>query len=103
MFSVTQGQIDRFNEDGVLIVDGLIGDETVDKLRACYERLFRGDYETGVTPDEVNWREGTGELSLTRRICNGWKAEHDFCARPSPSAWGPWSLPDYFTAGSRMA
>ena len=77
MFSIAQGQIDQFNEDGVLIVDGLIGDETVDKLRACYERLFRGDYETGVTPDEVNWREGTGEPSLTRQICNGWKADRD--------------------------
>ncbi len=77
MFSVTQGQIDRFNEDGVLIVDRLIDDETVETLRASYERLFRGEYETGVTPDEVNWQEGTGDPSLTRQICNGWKADRD--------------------------
>ncbi len=77
MFSVTQDQIDRFNEDGVLIVDRLIDDETVETLRACYERLFRGEFETGVTPDEVNWQEGTGDPSLTRQICNGWKADRD--------------------------
>ncbi len=77
MFSVTQDQIDRFNEDGVLIVDRLIDDETVETLRACYDRLFRGEFETGVTPDEVNWQEGTGDPSLTRQICNGWKADRD--------------------------
>jgi len=77
MFSVTQDQIDRFNEDGVLIVDRLIDDETVETLRACYDRLFRGEFETGVTPDEVNWQEGTGDPSLTRQICNGRKADRD--------------------------
>ena len=51
MFSVTPDQIDRFNEDGVLIVDRLIDDETVETLRACYDRLFRGEFETG-TPTE---------------------------------------------------
>jgi ectoine hydroxylase-related dioxygenase (phytanoyl-CoA dioxygenase family) len=77
MFSVTQDQIDRFNEDGVLIVDRLIDDDTVERLRTCYQRLFRGEFETGITPDEVNWQEATGDPSLTRQICNGWKADRD--------------------------
>ena len=77
MFSVTQDQIDQFNEDGVLVVDRLIDDDTVERLRTCYERLFRGEFETGVTPDEVNWQEGAGDPSLTRQICNGWKADRD--------------------------
>lgn len=77
MFGVNQDQIERFNEDGVLVVDRLIDDDTVERLRACYERLFRGEFETGVTPDEVNWQEGTGDPSLTRQICNGWKADRD--------------------------
>jgi ectoine hydroxylase-related dioxygenase (phytanoyl-CoA dioxygenase family) len=77
MFCVTPDQIDRFNEDGVLVVDRLIDDETVETLRACYERLFRGEFETGITPDEVNWQEGTGDPTLTRQICNGWKADRD--------------------------
>ena len=77
MFAVTQDQIERFNEDGFLIVDRLIEDPTVETLRASFDRLFRGDFETGVTPDEVNWQEGTGDPSLTRQICNGWKADRD--------------------------
>ncbi len=77
MFSVTQGQIEQFNEDGFLLVDRLVDDKTVEKIRNCYERLFRGEFETGVRPDEVNWQEETGNLSLTRQICNGWKADRD--------------------------
>ncbi len=77
MFSVRQGQIEQFNEDGFLLLDRLVDDKTVEKIRNCYERLFRGEFETGVRPDEVNWQEETGNLSLTRQICNGWKADRD--------------------------
>ncbi len=75
MFELTQDQIDQFNKDGFLIVERLVDDATVDALRARYECLFRGEFETGITPDEVNWQEGTGDPSLTRQICNGWKAD----------------------------
>ena len=75
MFSVTAEQIERFNEDGFLMVERLIDDATVEALRECYQRLFRGKFETGVTPDEVNWQEGSGDPSLTRQICNGWKGD----------------------------
>jgi ectoine hydroxylase-related dioxygenase (phytanoyl-CoA dioxygenase family) len=74
-FELTEDQIHRFNEDGFLIVDRLIDEETVELLRERYERLFRGEFETHVRPDEVNWQEGTGDPSLTRQICNGWKAD----------------------------
>lgn len=75
MFTVDQDQIDQFNRDGYLIVEQLIDDETVEALRKRFECLFRGDFETGITPDEVNWQEGTGDPTLTRQICNGWKAD----------------------------
>lgn len=75
MFELTQAQIDRFNEDGFVLAENLIDEETVDRVRESYERLFRGEFETGVTPDEVNWQEGTGDPSLTRQICNGWRAD----------------------------
>lgn len=77
MFSLTDEQINQFNEDGFLIVDRLVDDETVERLRACYDRLFRGEFETGILPDEVNWQEAWGDPSLTRQICNGWKADRD--------------------------
>jgi ectoine hydroxylase-related dioxygenase (phytanoyl-CoA dioxygenase family) len=75
MFAVTPAQIEQFREDGFLIVENLIDDETAEALRDRYERLFRGEFETGITPDEVNWQEGESDPTLTRQICNGWKAD----------------------------
>ncbi len=77
MFSVTNEQIDQYNEDGFLVVENLLDDAAVEGIRACYERLFRGEFETGITPDEVNWQMETGDPGLTRQICNGWKADRD--------------------------
>ena len=74
MFNLTESQIERFNEDGFLVVENLVDGDTVENLRHCYEQLFRGEFETGISPDEVNWQEATGDPSLTRQICNGWKA-----------------------------
>lgn len=80
MIELTEAQIERFDEDGFLIVDRLIDDPTVTALRAACDRLFRGDFETGVRPDEVNWQEATGDPSLTRQICNAWKADRSVAA-----------------------
>ena len=54
---LTPAQIDQFNEDGYLIVDKLIDDQTVEAVSERYEKLFRGEFETGILPDEVNWQE----------------------------------------------
>lgn len=74
-YEVSDGDIARYNEDGFLIVNRFVSDETVEELRTAYKCLFRGEFETGVTPDEVNWQEGSGDPTLTRQICNGWKAD----------------------------
>ena len=75
MFTVTTEQIEQFPDDGFLIVENLIDNETIEALRGCYERLFRSEFETGITPDEVNWQEGESDPTLTRQICNGWKSD----------------------------
>lgn len=74
MFDVTEEQTARFDTDGFLIVDRIVDDATVERLREAYVRLFRGEFETGISPDEVNWQEGKSDPSLTRQICNGWRA-----------------------------
>lgn len=73
-FELTTEQLEHFDQDGFVLVDKLVSQDTVIALRDCYDKLFTGQFETGVTPDEVNWQEGTGDPSLTRQICNGWKA-----------------------------
>jgi hypothetical protein len=75
MLELSPDRIDGFNADGFVILDRIIGDQAVEPLRESLGRLFQGEFETGVTPDEVNWREGTGDPTLTRQICNGWRAD----------------------------
>lgn len=75
MFELSTLQEENFKRDGFLVVDKLIDNDTVDELRDHFNRLFRGEFETGITPDEVNWLEGSGDPTLTRQICNAWKAD----------------------------
>ena len=74
-FELTQAQADRFDGDGFLMVDRIVDDAAVDRAVARFEPLFRGEFETGVRPDEVNWQEGRDSPELARQICCGWKAD----------------------------
>ncbi len=65
----------KFHADGFVAVDSLIDAGLVDPLKERFERLFRGDFETGTAPDEVNWLQDSSDPTLTRQICNGWKAD----------------------------
>lgn len=72
----TQEQREGFDRDGFVVVpEGFIDQATIERLRGRFERLFAGDYETGIRPDEVNWVSGRDPEDRTRQICNGWKAD----------------------------
>jgi ectoine hydroxylase-related dioxygenase (phytanoyl-CoA dioxygenase family) len=72
----TSEQREAFDRDGFLIVEeGFIDDEAVELLRQRFDRLFEGDYVTGIRPDEVNWVAGRDPEDRTRQIRNGWKAD----------------------------
>ena len=68
-------QIARFRRDGFLVVERLIEPEAAARLAARFGPLFRGEFETGLYPDEWNWREGKDPDNLTRQICNAWKSD----------------------------
>jgi ectoine hydroxylase-related dioxygenase (phytanoyl-CoA dioxygenase family) len=73
---ITPEQIEAFHRDGFLIVEeGLISEPALERLRARYEGLFEGGYETGIAPDEVNWKPGRDPADRTRQLCNAWKAD----------------------------
>ena len=74
MFQPTQEQIERFRRDGFLIVDKLIEPAAASEILARFEGIFeRGEYETGIRPDEVNLP--VGDPPYTRQICNAWKSD----------------------------
>jgi ectoine hydroxylase-related dioxygenase (phytanoyl-CoA dioxygenase family) len=72
---ITEQQIEQFKQDGFIIVDKIIEREQVSLLLERFDKIFYGEYETGLDPDEVNWKSGRDDESLTRQICNGWKAD----------------------------
>ena len=80
MVSLNEQQRESFREQGFLIVDSLIDARSVAAARTAFDRLFRGVFERGVRPDEVNWQEDTGDPDMTRQICNGWKADRAIAA-----------------------
>ena len=80
MIELTETDIEVFNRDGFVIIEGVLDAEEIAAARARFGPLFRGEFETGLQPDEWNWREGRDSQSLTRQICNGWKADRTVAA-----------------------
>ncbi len=76
MIELTKSHKATFAKDGFTIVSGVLDAKTIGAARAKFPLLFGGEFETGLQPDEWNWRAGRDPEELTRQICNGWKADH---------------------------
>ncbi|MEP6972881.1 MAG: phytanoyl-CoA dioxygenase family protein [Actinomycetota bacterium] len=75
-------QVETFHRDGFLVIEeGLVSPTALELLRERYLRLFDGEYQTGVKPDEVNWVKGRDPEDRTRQICNGWRADDVIAAQ----------------------
>jgi ectoine hydroxylase-related dioxygenase (phytanoyl-CoA dioxygenase family) len=72
---LNQDQIDRFRRDGFLHLPALLDAGTVERLRGRFEPLFKGEFETGIWPDEWHWREGMSLPDVTRHMANAWKSD----------------------------
>jgi ectoine hydroxylase-related dioxygenase (phytanoyl-CoA dioxygenase family) len=69
-------QIEAFDRDGFLVVEeGLVSERALELLQERYVRLFDGEYETGIKPDEVNWVPGRDPEDRTRQLCNAWRSD----------------------------
>jgi hypothetical protein len=56
--SLTPEQIEQFETDGFLIIENFLTKEFAQRLAERIERLFYGEFETGIYPDEWYWRPG---------------------------------------------
>ena len=54
--SLTEKQLIDFNNDGFLTVDNFIELQYLEDLKTRINLLFKGSFETGIEPDEWNWR-----------------------------------------------
>ena len=83
-------QIADFRRDGFLVVERVIEPESAARLASRFGPLFRGEFETGLYPDEWNWREGRDAADLTRQICNAWKSDRTVARAVLHSRVGLW-------------
>jgi ectoine hydroxylase-related dioxygenase (phytanoyl-CoA dioxygenase family) len=65
----------RFREDGFLVIERLLPEPAIESLRGRFEKLFRGEFDTGIFPDEWYWREGMSLPDVTRHMGNAWKSD----------------------------
>lgn len=75
MLKVNQTHLDSFQRDGFVIIEGALDAGGIEAARSRFEPLFSGKFQTGLYPDEWNWRMGRDREDLTRQICNGWKSD----------------------------
>ena len=75
MLRLTAEHRARFEPDGFVVIESILDPPVVEAAKARFGPLFRGEFETGLIPDEWNWREGRDPDHLTRQICNGWKSD----------------------------
>jgi len=58
----------------------LISHEATIMVKDRMDKLFRGEFETGIYPDEWHWREGISMPHAAREICNSWKSDRSIAA-----------------------
>eukprot|EP00752_Nemacystus_decipiens_P006417 g5780.t2 len=58
----------------------VLDEATVAGLHARLPLLFRGEFDTGVYPDEMHWRDGISKDDAPREIVNAWKADRTVAA-----------------------
>ena len=68
-------RIERFRRDGFLVFERVLSDDRIHALRGRFPKLFAGEFDTGVYPDEWYWREGMSLPDVTRHMSNAWKAD----------------------------
>lgn len=75
MITLTDSYANAFARDGFVIIEGALSQAQVEAARTRFEPLFSGKFQTGLYPDEWNWRMGRDAPDLTRQICNAWKSD----------------------------
>jgi hypothetical protein len=84
--ALSDEQVESFHRDGFLIVDeGFISDAAIEALPERFERLFAGEYATGIQPDDVYWKAGRDPEDRTRQICSRPGRVRSACTRTGPT------------------
>ena len=101
--SWTAAQREHFATNGYVLQPDVIRPEDRDALVAAFERLFRGDFDTAVYPDEWHWREGISKPEAFREIVNAWKSDDSVASVALDAAIGKRAAELMGWRGARLA
>lgn len=87
---LSDAQVARFRDDGFLVVERLIDPALAARAAARFEPLFRGEYETGIVPDDAAWGEGMGGAAHNRQLSNAWKSDRTIASVALREEIGLW-------------
>ena len=73
---IMEKEIGQFERDGFIVFEKFLEADEVEAVRSRFEPLFRGEWETGLWPDEINWQEGRDDPKRPRQLCNTWKSDY---------------------------
>ena len=68
-------QVERFQQQGYLIVNDLLKPEQVSQIVERCDRLFNTQFETGIYPDEWYGRPGLSQPNATRQMTGLWRCD----------------------------
>ena len=74
--SLNEDQKKDFQKNGFLIIESFLDTTHFERLYERFHSLFNGNFETGIEPDEWNWKFESGPKDVTRQICNAWKSDN---------------------------
>ncbi len=75
MIDLTPQRMQTFATDGFVVIERLLPEDLVARVRGRFAPLFAGEFETGVWPDEWYWREELSLPDATRHMSGAWKSD----------------------------
>ena len=86
----TDEQIAQYRRDGFIVFDSFLAPDELERVRSAFHEVFDHRWETGLSPDEVNYTPGVTPPERTRQMCNGWKADRAIAAATLAERNGRW-------------
>ena len=75
-FLLNKNSPNQFENNGFLTQEKFIDLKYLDDLKKRVQLLFEGEFETGIEPDEWNWKIDKDPVDVTKQICNAWKSDN---------------------------
>lgn len=77
---ITAEQIEQFHQNGFLVVENLFAPEQVERLLSRFDRLYAGEFETGIYPDEWHWNPYLGKPGVAGQMTGVWRCDRAMAA-----------------------